>query len=97
MSHKNPITIVGETTDGKLVVAGVYAFYETFGLPLEVLIDYLYYKKNQLPCWKTLIEDMVKAGMDKQRAIRRLCAALEDAFLNNPEIRREVVSRLKTL
>ncbi len=55
------LKVSGKTTDGKIVVAGIYRVYETYGLPLDIILDSL----NQLgavPDWLAFIERHVKAG-----------------------------------
>jgi hypothetical protein len=79
MSKNDIIFAIGETTDGKVLVAGVFAFYETHGLPLDVILS-LCIQKNWMPCWMTLYKDMLKAGMKHDRILSKLEEAISDSF-----------------
>ncbi len=63
---KNIFDIVGETTDGKLVIKGILKFEETYGLPLEDILEYM--KENDfVPSWYHLIDEakIQKVNMNK--------------------------------
>lgn len=79
MSHKILITQIGETTDNKTVVAGVWAFYETHGLPLDVILS-LCIQKNWMPCWTSLYKDMLSAGMKHGRILSKLEESISDSY-----------------
>jgi hypothetical protein len=81
MSHKDISVIfaIGATTDNKVLVAGVWKFYETYGLPLDVILS-LCIEKNWMPCWMTLYRDMLSAGMQHQRILSKLEEAISDSF-----------------
>ena len=79
MSQKNYLNQVGVTTDGKAVVAGVYEFYETHGLPLDVLFDSLD-QKNQIPCWISFYKSASLAGMKHERILSKLEEAISDVY-----------------
>ena len=51
--------IVGQTSDNKLLFAGVFEFYDTKGLPLDVLFD-LMIKKGWMPSWIDFYEEALK-------------------------------------
>lgn len=53
--------IVGQTSDNKLLFAGVFEFYNTNGLPLDVLFDFMI-KKGWMPSWIDFYEEALKAG-----------------------------------
>ena len=61
---------VGLTTEGKPVVVGIYRFYETVGMPLEMVVS-LVHQRGGIPCWTTLVEEMRKGGLS-DRKIRGL-------------------------
>lgn len=84
MKHQRPargglIRIVGETEDGKTVVAGVYRFYETVGLPLDVILSELN-QRNALPCWNTLVDEMKTAGWGERKIRGTLDAAIAAVY-----------------
>ena len=70
---------VGKTSDGKTVVAGVFKFYETHGLPLDSIFDCLI-SKNCIPDWLCFYVEAVSAGMKHDRIIEKLSAAISDSF-----------------
>ena len=74
-----PITVVGKTTDGKLVVNGVWKCFETYGLPFDVLFE-VFLRKGWVPDWMVLLDQMVKSGIDKGRALSKLSEAISDTF-----------------
>ena len=88
---KNPIRVVGKTTDGKFVVDGVWKSFETFGLPFDVLFE-VCLRRNWIPDWTLLIDQMIKSGMDKDRALSKLSEAISDTFGKN--FNDEIVKRL---
>ena len=51
--------IVGQTSDNKLLFAGVFEFYNTNGLPLDVLFDFMI-KKGWMPSWIDFYEEALK-------------------------------------
>jgi len=88
------LNTVGRTSDGKTVLAGVYRFYETEGLPLDALFEVLQ-GKNAIPCWVSLYREAITAGMKHDRVLARLDPAISDVF--GSELRDRVLSRLRTL
>lgn len=80
MSHKDSIIFsIGTTTNDKILVAGVWKFYETHGLPLDVILN-LCIEKNWMPCWTTLYKDMLSAGMKHGRILSKLEESISDSF-----------------
>lgn len=94
MSKDGIIHQVGVTTDGKIVVAGVFRFYETEGLPLDILFEALL-QKNALPDWTSFYREALAAGMTPERLFARLDPALVDIF--GPEFRDVVMGKLRAL
>ncbi len=84
-------TITGKTVEGQLVLAGVYKFYETHGLPLDVIFDLLQ-ARNSIPDWSAFHSEALKAGMKHDRIISKLAEAISDSF--GAAYRDEVVRRL---
>ena len=98
MSKKNKKTrtectiyVVGETTDGKKLVDGIWAMYETHGLPLDVIFDVLI-KKESVPDWIALYKQMLQSGMQHSRILSKLDEAVSDSY--GKEFRDVVISRL---
>ena len=88
---ENPIHIVGETTDGKDVIDGVWKTYETHGLPLNIILD-LCIRKNWVPDWISLYKQMRYSGMQHSRILSKLVEAINDSF--GKEFCDVVISRL---
>lgn len=68
-----------KTEDGKDIVAGLYQFIETYGLPLEVLISEID-RRGYMPDWVDYIESAVKAGSKRERAVLKLKTAVKDVY-----------------
>jgi len=80
---KNPILIVGETIDGKMLVDGVWEAYETHGLPLDMVFD-LCVKNNWMPDWLTLYSKMYSSGMKHERIVAKIGSDLSDSLFPKP-------------
>jgi hypothetical protein len=76
---KNLITIVGETSDGKQVVDGIWKTFETHGIPLDNIFD-LCIHKGWMPDWTMLYEQMRNSGMEHGRILSKLEEAINDSF-----------------
>jgi alanyl-tRNA synthetase len=70
---------VGESVDGRVVVSGVYRFYETHGIPLDVLLESMQ-AKSLLPDWLAFLREAQAAGMKKERVLSMLDAAVSDVY-----------------
>ena len=69
----------GQTPEGKPVYTGVYRFYETHGLPLDVILG-LFNEKDWLPDWIDFYQSARKAGMEHDRILSKLEEAISDSF-----------------
>jgi len=78
MKNKSLLFEKGRTPEGLIVWGGVYAFFETHGLPLGDLLFELWVNKG-VPDWLQLVEDMEKAGRPRARCVETICAAIGDA------------------
>lgn len=85
------LTEAGRTVDGVGVVTGVYRFFETHGLPLDVLVDGLR-ERGYMPAWEAIVDDAVAGGMDRSRAISKVLEAASDVY--GAEFAGEVEKRL---
>ena len=92
MGKSKLLNISGQTTDGKLVVSGVYKLYETEGLPLDVVFDIME-RNNAIPDWMAFYQEATDAGMKGERVLSKLSPAISDAY--GAEFRDVVIDRLK--
>lgn len=76
---KNYIVIIGETTDGKKVVDGIWKTFETHGLPLDIIFT-LCIRKEWMPDWIELYKQMRHSGMEHSRITSKLEEAINDSF-----------------
>jgi hypothetical protein len=86
------LKVVGKTEDGRLVVSGVFRYYETIGIPLDVLFDCLR-QKRFIPDWLSFYAEAIRAGMQHDRILAKLEPALSDAF--GGEFRDRVIKTLE--
>lgn len=86
--------IVGETTDGKSVVSGVFKMYDTLGLPLADIFEQLSLR-NMLPSFPHLYNEAIAAGWKHKTILLRLREALGDVY--GSEFAEEVTRRLELM
>jgi len=86
--------IVGKTPDGRPVVRVLYRFYETTGLPLDVILESLRVR-GMMPDWSGFILEAVEAGMAPERALTMLESSIADSY--GPSVRDVVVWRLQRM
>ena len=86
------IEICGKTEDDKDVVRGVYRFFETEGVPLDVIFEILESKKA-IPDWIAFVKEAIAAGMKSSRVISMLDTAISDSY--GQEMRNVVISKLQ--
>lgn len=85
----------GVTPEGRKVMGGVFAFYETHGLPLDDVMAQLW-DRDALPDWVALVQDMVDAGRPLDRTFESIRAAVNDACYP-PEFRTGILAGLDEL
>lgn len=85
---------IGVTVDGKIVVSGVFKFYETEGLPLDMVL-YLLVERGRIPCWISFYREAHKAGMKHERIVGKLEEALADTY--GRDFKKEVLRILEDL
>ncbi len=73
------LKLVGKTTDGHLVVGGIYSLFETRGVPLSEIIAELWSRHGMVPDWVGLVFDQIVAGRKPARAIEAAIAAVRDS------------------
>jgi len=91
MRKQNPIDIIGETTDDKIVVKGLFKMYDTLGLPLEVMFDELQ-AKGIVPSWIDFYNEAKEAGWKHKTIISRLSESIFDVW--GKDFRDMVISKL---
>ena len=82
----------GITTDGKMVLDGIWYAFETYGLPLDIIIS-ICKERDAIPDWILLYQQMKKSGMKHDRIISKLEESISDSFFGK-EFCNVVVSRL---
>lgn len=85
------ITGIIESTNTE-VVAGVFQFYDTQGLPLDVVFDVLK-SNNKMPNWLSFVSDAKSAGWKNKTIKTRLSESISDVY--GSIFRDEVFSRLE--
>ena len=71
--------MVGMTQDGGLVVAGVYRFVETHGVPLDVTLERLR-EHGMTPDWWDVYREAEAAGMKRARILAKVGVAALDVY-----------------
>lgn len=84
----------GITPTGKPVLAGVFTFYETHGLPLDVIFM-CFIEKDWIPDWIDLYQCCKNAGMKHDRILSKLSEAISDSY--GKEWESIVISKLDLL
>lgn len=95
MSQKRLLKVVGRDSTGKTLYRGVFAFYETHGLPLSDMLFHMW-ERDALPDFVQLMRDMHAAGRPWNRCLESIEAAVHDACYPL-EIRDAITARLKLL
>jgi hypothetical protein len=76
---KNILFLKGKTPEGRKVFGGIFAFYETMGVPLDDIFFQLWNFEESVPDWIALINDMTKAGRPHNRSLEAVETAINDA------------------
>ena len=88
------LKISGKTEDGRLVVSGVFSFYETQGIHLSVIFDELN-NRGMVPDWVALYLETWAVGMMPERVMSMLSESIYDAY--GADYRDRVIQTLKTI
>lgn len=83
---------IGITKDNKPVLSGVFALYQTEGLPIDIIFSILI-DKNCMPCWNSFYQEAKDSGMKHSRILSWLEAAIIDSY--GSEFSDTIFSRLK--
>lgn len=73
------LEIAGYTTDGKIVVKGIFHFFETTGLPLDIIVDQLS-SRDLVPSWHDYVLEAIAAGIPPERVKSRLEEVILDVY-----------------
>jgi hypothetical protein len=65
------LEIVGKTTEGKFVLKGVYRLFETSGVPLDFIFDYVH-MNDMVISWIDLHKEAQGNGMKHKRILTKL-------------------------
>ena len=79
MARPSVIKIIGKTTNGKFVIDGVWKCFETHGLPFDVIFE-ICIKRNWIPDWTLLYNQMINSKIEKERILSKLAEAISDSF-----------------
>lgn len=79
MAKKDLLYQSGITIDNKPVYSGIYSFYETHGIPLDVIFALLN-DNGIVPNWTDLYLDAKKAGMSHDRIVSKLEESISDSL-----------------
>ena len=75
-----------------MVLSGCYKTYETTGIPLEVMFEFMR-ERDAIPSWIDFHLEAMEAGMKHKRILSMLNPAIVDSY--GSEFRDEVLKRLK--
>ena len=91
-SKKSGLTIEGKTSDGKLVVSGIFKMVSsTIGLPLEFLLEIID-KNNMVISWTHFIEESLKSGWKWKTIENRIEYSVKEVY--DKEYCSEVMKRI---
>ena len=76
---KSDFGSIGKTSDGKLVISGIYKLHETWGVPLSEIFNFLIIN-DSIPSWIDLYKDMRLAKIDHHHILVRLKDEIDDSF-----------------
>jgi alanyl-tRNA synthetase len=77
--RKCPTKVVGNTTDGQLVIGDVFYLYNTYGIPLEIILEEM--KKRNLVCdWDDFTNKAIGLGINKRKLKFLIQNSVEEVF-----------------
>jgi|SRR5208283_663253 len=76
---KSLLIQTGVTPDNKMVMGGCFAFYETYGVPLNIFLMCCV-EHNWIPDWIDFYLSALSAGMEHGRILSKLEEAINDSF-----------------
>lgn len=82
---------MGKTDDGRNVVGNVFALYNSRGVPLDIVFEYIR-THGALVCWMTFLMDARKCGWKDEKILRTIETSLLDSGHPDAQV---IVSRLQ--
>ena len=76
---RSKFEVLGKTPEGTSVVSGVFALFDTYGLPLDTILDMLR-EKGMMPCWTTFYNEAVSNGWKHKSVMTRLVPLIGDVY-----------------
>ena len=68
---KQLFSIVGRTLENNPVIAGIFRFKESYGMPLDVIFDNLQ-GRSMVPSWFHLLKEAKRAGVNQEKFMTEL-------------------------
>lgn len=65
------LTVCGKTPEGRLAVGGVYGFYETYGLPLDLICEELW-QRWMIPAWDDFYLAAAQSGVGHHKLMTKI-------------------------
>ena len=90
------LIISGQTVDGKLTVAGVFKLFDTYGIPLDLIIETLN-EHSYLVDWYQFVLDAKKAGWKTKRIRSAIEACLTDVSCYSKDYNIHLKERLEVI
>lgn len=81
--------------DGVVVVDGVYALYETTGIPLSEIIAALW-QRGMIPSWVDLVHQQALAGRKLHSVVETTASAVVEADCYPPDMRDGITQTMRT-
>ena len=85
---------IGKTTDGKVVVSGLFELFSTHGLPLADVF-FLCRENGQIPNWIEFYKEVQAGGWSHKTIINRLSDSISDIY--GKEFSEVVIQRLNQI
>jgi hypothetical protein len=73
------LEVAGYTTDGKMVIKGIFRFFETTGLPLDIIVDQIT-SRGCVPSWYDYFLEATAAGIPPERVKSRMEEVILDVY-----------------
>lgn len=67
-----------ERHDNVKILTGVFSFYETYGVPFDLIIRYLY-SNGYAIAWDYFIMDALKSGMNPRSLKSKITSSMQDS------------------
>lgn len=80
--------VVGQTQDGLLVIGGVYEFFSTYGLPVDIIAT-VFREKHLVVAWDSFYQEAAAHGVGFRSIIQRMSDVLPVQADNRLEMLRQ--------